>query len=97
LHRAPGQVSALRPCVTNTAFSFHWHARLHLQGPGMLRLKVSTPGAVIQLSKIFPHFFKENIEGLSGVKLKIPSINFHVEKAICTEKFLLFLHFQQNA
>jgi len=54
----------------------------------MLRLKVSVPGTVLQLSKIFPHFFKENIEGLSGVKLKIPSINFHDERGCWTKIFL---------
>ena len=52
--------------MTNTAFSFHWHAHLHLQGPGMLRLKVSAPGMAIQLSKIYPHFFKEKIVDLHG-------------------------------
>jgi len=61
LHRAPGQVPALRPCVTSTAFSSYWHARLHLQGPGMLRLKVSTPGTAIQFSNLFcPDFIFTN-------------------------------------
>jgi hypothetical protein len=52
MYRAPGQVPVLRPCVTNTAFSSHWHARLHLQGLGMLHLKVSTPGTAIQFSNL---------------------------------------------
>jgi len=48
-------------------------------------------------TKIFftSHFFRGKTVGLHGKIL--PSTYFHVEKGLCTKKFSLFVHFQQNA
>jgi len=64
--------------VTSTAFSSHWHARLHLQGPGMLHLKVSIPCAILQLPKIF--LFLISMPGEVVQNQNFLSTYFHVEK-----------------